>query len=105
MQSRSRARTRKHFLSAVTEGEGGASHQSALSCVPSHLEKPQLIIVLPDVGAAVQSGSVFNSLNCDYPEEAASISAQLFLVINCKLALPQWSHHHTPLHSSQLFSM
>lgn len=105
MQSRSRARMRKHFLSAVTEGEGGASPQSALGCVPSHLEQLQLIIVLPDFGTAVQSGREFNSLNCYYPEEAAPISAQLFLVINCKLALPQWSHHHAPLHSSQLSSI
>lgn len=53
MQSRSRARTRKHFLSAVTEGNGEASHPSALGCVPSHLERLQLIIALPDVGTAV----------------------------------------------------
>lgn len=61
MQSRSRARAQKRFLSAVTEGKREASPQSALGCVPAHLEQPQWMIVLPDVGTAGQSERVFNS--------------------------------------------
>ena len=90
MHSLSRARWRTHFLSAVTEGSCEASHQSALSCVPSHLEQPQWLVV------AGQCGGAFHPERPSYPAAVAQISA---VFLGHKLLLLSGSRHRTALRS------